>query len=312
MLTLPRLTLLSVLLYVGLSAAQSTPGATLDLKDVAPVEIGQSVLLFTEAKDAAGQRLTAALTFTSSQPDVVSVTADGRLYVNRLNVKGQPVTVTVRAGEQTDSIQVTTYGLDLRGGTIRTQEGLHPLFWAAFRDAEGNTPTETINVMVTPPQNFRLPAGIENRVIEAGIYGGRPSFSYSQRLTAVSGAYQAEVTVKDRIYQKTIDIDVSRAVGPLLGFSANLTPTSVEITGALPKNATEVSASVYITGASSKFFARTLSVAELPAALLLSRPLPPGAYAAGLSFNGDLTVMQPDAVPEQVHVGSFTLSERKF
>ena len=138
------LTLSLGLLLAGCGNVDPVPTvATLDLSGASQVEIGQPVNVTVQAKDAGGSTVNVTPAFTSSRPDVISVTSTGQLQAKRLTATDQPVTITARVGDKTDTITVSTYGLDIRGGTFKTDTAVYPHFDAWFRDASGHGLTAT-------------------------------------------------------------------------------------------------------------------------------------------------------------------------
>jgi Bacterial Ig-like domain (group 2) len=162
----PLLSLLTLTLAACGGTGSVVPAVTgLTIGSVAaPVKVGDTLQLSATSTRADGSTVPASIvTYTSSNPQAVSVSSTGVITARHLTVTGQPVTVTATSGGLSSSVSVTTYGLDVATGTYvqynaagnralgadGQPEPVTTLVLASFRDAAGQPAPTDSTVTVT-------------------------------------------------------------------------------------------------------------------------------------------------------------------
>lgn len=205
------------------------PVARVDLNGPSQLKLFAPTAFTAVPRNAAGVALPdRAVTFTSSDPNVVTVGADGKLTARRLSVA--PVVITATSeGRTSEALAVSTYGLELTGGTYNrdpgqpsAQQGM--AFYVKFRKIDGAGADTDAPIVLTGPAGFdpskyalyRLLPG-DNRFLP---------FSNSAQ-PVVPGEYGATVTVDGETY-------TARTTVRDTGFLPALADAALDVRGYTP------------------------------------------------------------------------------
>ncbi len=234
--TLLPLTVL--LLASGVNAAPAVTLSTLTLGGIgSTLLIGAPAKLTVTATGSDGRPFPGTPTFTSSDPNVVTVAADGTLTVKHLNVK--PVTLTATEHGRSATLKIGTYGLDASGGTYvsmfnKTAPGY--IFILAFRDARGQALAAPAVFTVQGPAGFNYGAPIE-RPMDAGATVQGYAWTRDSTVPVVTGTYVASGAVDGVMYTKTFTIDASKVQAIPSSVKVTFDAVRYSATGTLPAGA---------------------------------------------------------------------------
>ncbi len=287
------------LTFALLTACSGTPGpatlGTLTLGGVSgPLQISSPAKLSVTATDTGGNTYVAAPTFTSSDPNVISVTADGTLSVRHLSTA--PVVLSVTVDGRSASLTATTYGLDVAGGTYQLAGAATPgsTFIAVFRDAAGHTVTSDTPFTVQGPGSFNAGNPVTSTLYAVGPTGY--ALSYDSKVPAISGTYTASLNVAGTAYSKTFSIDAAQLQPFAGGVSATVTSAGYTAQGTLPASGC---AYLYVYTASAAL-GTSGCLKALPASGTWTPPLPVGAAYLG-AFAASYSRTSGTPFPDQVN-----------
>ena len=286
-----------------ISACGSTPPTPVTLDTLTLGGVGSTLLISSNAKltvtaiGSDGQSFAGTPTFTSSAPNVVAVSSDGTLSVRHLSVA--PVTLTATENGKTATLNVTTYGLDMVGGTYNTRNNAKApgyQFLLAIRDASGNPLTADTSINIQGPAGFNSGAAIN---VTTGK-GATPS-SYTRvsndTVPVVSGSYTASATVAGTVFSKTFTIDATQVLPLASSVSLNVTATGYTASGTVPAGSPLLYGIVY---SPSAIVGSTPNLTALPVSGTFTTPLTSGTYNTGV-FAQDFLGQAGGAFPDQIN-----------
>jgi Bacterial Ig-like domain (group 2) len=129
------------------------------------------------------------ITWTSSDPNVVGVDANGLVTAKKFNSGNVTITASVGSVQSTPAAITMTYGMEAAIGTISGDGLLGTAFLLHLRDANGEA--------IDNQQEYQISAPGWNDELTANTYGLRlDSLAYT-------AATEAEYTIKSRIYDET-------------------------------------------------------------------------------------------------------------
>lgn len=276
------------------------------------LQISAPAKLAVSATGSDGNPYTGTATFTSSDPSVIAVAADGTLTVRHLSVA--PVVLTVSEAGKTASTTVTTYGLDVVGGTYRYTGGANNApgynFLLALRNADGTAVKTDTTVTVQGPSTFNGGAVLtflsnNNTVDRYAVYR-------DSAVPSVSGTYTATANVAGVVYNKTFTIDATQVQPFASGLSLNITRTGYAASGTLPDGSPLVYGVIITSnniGISSTDFLTALpATGNLSTPLVVGQQYAYGAYAQ--NFLGTSGKPFPDQVNRSfTYIGSTTITQ---
>ncbi|WP_188903736.1 hypothetical protein [Deinococcus aerophilus] len=177
--------------------------------------IGETPRFNAVVRDAGGNEMAAAVTYTSSQPQVIEVDDEGVLTVKRLSAAGKPVVITASAGTQRDSLNVSTFGLEMALGTYvwNTQkpEDSPGLFMAVrYRPESGKTQASTFTVETPGSEQLSCPLFVDDTT-------GWCWWALPDATRFPNGEYQASLFQNGVTYTTRASLDTREG---LLGFVA--------------------------------------------------------------------------------------------
>ncbi|PYE51042.1 hypothetical protein [Deinococcus yavapaiensis] len=222
------------------SVATVTVGGTTNL------EVGKSANLTALLRDSAGNTLSGrTVTWTSSNPNLISVNSDGQITARHLSVSRAPATITATSEGKIATINVTTYGLDVIGGTFVDDTTPGRVLYAGrtrFQDPAGQGVPQDTDVTVQGPAEFNGGQPLTMRLfssISAGnVLGGLSN-------TVVSGQYTATATIGGTVYTKTFTVDVTKTLSFITNPSLTLNGTSARLQGTADVRAKSVQGELY-------------------------------------------------------------------
>ncbi|WP_407542960.1 hypothetical protein Q0M94_25125 (plasmid) [Deinococcus radiomollis] len=300
-----------------LAACQGTPVPvtlnTLTLGGVSStLQVSAPAKLTVTATGSDGNPYTDTATFTSSDPSVVAVASDGTLTVRHLSTA--PVVLTVNEAGKTASMTVTTYGLDVAGGTYifggtpNAAPGYN--FILALTNADGTAVKTDTTVTIQGPATFNggaaLPLTVNNATVNNYVFSRRST------VPIVTGTYTATATVGGVVYSKTFTVDAAQIQPFAGGVALNVTKTGYAASGTLPAGSPLVYGVVVAQDSSivstTDFFSALPKTGNLTAPLVVGQQYYYGVYAQ--SYIGTSGKPFPDQVNRSfIYVGSSTITQ---
>lgn len=231
---LPVGLLLSALL--GACGGEPTPViSVLELTGDTSVAVGTPGNLKTVLRDASGNVIAGTVTYTSDQPGVIEVDAQGKLTVKRLSAAGKPVAVTASAGDKRVTLKISTYGLELAVGNYvwNTQPaGAAPGRFIAvrYRPESGKTQASTFTVTVPGGQSEPLNCGLSLNDVNGWCWWSLPIGTKYP-----AGEYRASLLQNGVTYATTALLQRPREVLAFVaGAKATVNTRDVTFSGGLP------------------------------------------------------------------------------
>ncbi|ULH18281.1 hypothetical protein MF271_22725 (plasmid) [Deinococcus sp. KNUC1210] len=257
-----------------------------------PLQISQPAQVRVNATDTSGQPFVGTPTYTSSDPNVIAVMSDGTLDVRHLSTT--PVLLTVEENGIKATKSVTTYGLDVSGGTYHDWIGdgaPTTNIIMAFRDAQGNANTTDI------PVSIALNSSTNNTSTNVTLFAGSTikNFSRSFNLKGAAGYYKASANINGMAFYKVFPIDYTYYLDlpNKITFTSNSSDYSMK--GALPSGAATIKGRI----SNSTLSQTTPNILSLPASGTWDHPLSSGTYSLALEamdYNSDSGQPFPDRV----------------
>ncbi|WP_162176603.1 hypothetical protein [Deinococcus frigens] len=300
--------------------------AALELTGSTSLAIGAPARLSAVVRDSSGSVLPSAVTYTSSQPNVIDVDAGGNLTVKRLTATNWPVEVTASAGGKTATLVISTYGLELAVGTYvwnLQPAGAAPGRFIAVRYRPQSGGTEASTFTVTAPGNERLTCTLSFKDINGWCWWALPDATKFP-----AGEYRATLVQNGVTYATTAALPQSKAtLGFVAGATATINQRNVTFAGKVPagsrwlysyvaKSRIERSSlngmgleSAGITGSRSTppvedRLAVSVYSTALPAALKVGADVPAGSYDTWITaMSGNLSSFA-EVLPEQFNVSA--------
>jgi hypothetical protein len=219
---------------VSISAATEgqTGKASLKLVDLevtvtgpALIELGKTGQYTATVKDSDGNTLSGKpITWSSSEPLFASVDTAGLVTARGIGSFTVSATVEGRSGK---SASARTYGLEAKGGTY-VEAGSATVGTVVVRKLRGSTGAvvETLSTgTLTGPSGWNNSLPI-NLSYEASRSSSSEIFD---KIAAVTGTYQASVTVDTTPVTASFSIDVNQKLTPTAITPGALSPTSVAL-----------------------------------------------------------------------------------
>jgi Bacterial Ig-like domain (group 2) len=221
-------------LAITLTACPTTPAPVLSSVTVTALsgntlKINEAVQFSAIAKDDTNTVMTGkTFTWLSSDPNVASVDADGKVTAKRFGT----VKITASAeGKSGESASQTTYGLEAIGGTRTTlgSTSTQVAFLVRFRKADGSGPVGA-GVLT-----LKGPTGWNNNQPDITNYTGYDKFVWWRSgigsTNAITGTYSLETTVGGTIFNSSFQIDATKTIeSPSSITPSNVTTTSISAT----------------------------------------------------------------------------------
>ncbi|ULH13962.1 Ig-like domain-containing protein (plasmid) [Deinococcus sp. KNUC1210] len=313
-----KMTLFTLSLSVLLLADCVNAGSTATLSTLILSGIGNAILIGAPAKLAVtstgsdGKPYAGTPTFTSSDPNIVSVSADGTLTVKHLNVK--PVTLTVTEDGKSAALKVETFGLDAAGGTfLNSRNGSAPgyVFMLGFRDVTGHPLADRVVFRIQGPAAFNHGEPILRSMNKGGTTPGSYAWESDASIPAVTGTYVASGLVGGVTYSKTFTIDAAQVQAIPSAVNVTFGASKYIATGTLPAGAPLVYGELYLADpGGDPEAAQPLGIVNyfeaLPVTGEFSPPLASGRYFMVL-FAQNYHDERPDEVfPDQINMAIST------
>lgn len=311
---------------LGACGGVSPTSATLALEGQASVAVGAPASVAAALRDAGGNLLpAAAVTYTSSQPSVIEVDAQGQLTVKRLTATNRPVDITASADGRTATLAVSTYGLELAVGTYvwnLQPAGATPGRFVAVRYRPESGEAEASTYTVTAPGNETLTCPLSQNAVERSCWWALPD---ATRYPV--GDYRATLAQNGVTYETTASLPAPESV---LGFVDGATATgnqrNVTFAGEVPANAGWLYAYVsrgrvetsslqgprlggtvvrgQVAAQADDPLAVSVYATALPTTLQVGASVPAGAYEGWITaMSGNLASFD-EVLPEQFNVSA--------
>lgn len=175
------------------------------------IAIGQTKALSAVGGNVAGG---GTVTWTSSDPELISVDASGKITAHHFSLEAakKTVTITATSGDKTGTATIMPYGLDISCGTY--VNSLAPeakiAFYTRFRMSDGSNIGASTNYQVTGPGGFN-----EGKTIQGMVFKSSSAGSLYGGTSAVTGTYNASLTVAGVNYTDTCALDAKRVLGTI-------------------------------------------------------------------------------------------------
>jgi len=260
--------------------------------------------LIVTATGSDGRPFPGIPTFTSSDPNVVNVSADGTLTVKHLNLK--PITLTATENGKSATVNVDTYGLDATGGTFQTPTSnniseLGYNFILAFRDANGDPPAVDAFFDIQGPTAFNVGAPVVRSMNKGATVQGY-AWIRDPSVPIISGTYTASGTVAGVIYSKTFTLNAAQVQAIASDVNVEFDAFGYTVTGTLPAGS-PLSYGVLYSEAQGKRIGNLDSFMDLPFAGRFDQPLTKGTYYIGV-FAQSYHEERHEAFPDQINVSA--------
>ncbi|AFZ67048.1 hypothetical protein [Deinococcus peraridilitoris] len=288
------LLLVPALAACGGGAPTAPTTSSVSINSASQLEINAPTKATAAAKDANGNTLNGkTITWTSSDPTIVAVAADGALTAKKLSAS--PVQITATVDGKSVSANVTTYGLEVTGGTynntISKLVGTH--FLIRFREADQTGPDAAAPVTIQGPAAFnggQAFTGTQTLPLKTNVTEVRFGGAYYSAVTPVDGEYTASTVVNGKTFTSKFSIDADMLLPAMQNPVVNLTASGYTLTGTAGTGVTYVQALVFHTGTSTTTTLSLLPVSSLPASReFTSQQMPSGTYNTYVrSYNVDL------------------------
>jgi hypothetical protein len=269
-----------------------------------PLKVEGSAKLAVTATGTDGNPFTGTATFTSSDPNVVSVAADGTLNVRHVSTR--PVTLTVTEAGKTASVDVTTYGLDFATGTYNYGGPyLTTEFTTRFIDANGN------DLSTATPLTIQGPAGFNNDAPYTNPYPaslkGAATISDFSTAAAIPGKYTATITVGGVTYTKSATLDTQSILPQPKDVTIAPTTQNFMLSGTLPAGTGRVSVFAYSNATKTYVANNAGRIPTVPSTNSWNMPITPGSYFflfIARSYLGANDAKSGDPFPDQANASN--------
>ena len=231
----------ALLLTAVLSACgggTAPPAAALELNGATSLSVGAPSSLSAVVRDVSGNVLNSAVTYTSSQPDVIAVDAQGNLTVKRLTATDRPVELTASAGGRSASLMVSTYGLELAVGTYvwnLQAAGARPgrFIVVRYRPESAADEIQASTYTVSAPGGESLSCSLSQNAIERACW-----WAEADATKYPAGEYRASLVQNGVIYETTASLpDPGAVLGFVNGATASTSGREVTFAGEVPVQA---------------------------------------------------------------------------
>ncbi|GGL67524.1 hypothetical protein GCM10010840_01910 [Deinococcus aerolatus] len=326
---MPRVLLSAALFLTAvLSACGGAPStsATLDLAGQTSLAVGAPASLTATLRGPSGNALPTTATYTSSQPDVIAVDAQGQLTVKRLTATDRPVVLTASADGRQAALAVSTYGLELAVGTYvwnLQPAGATPGRFVAVRYRPESGEAQASTYTVTAPGNETLTCALSQNAVERACWWALPDASKYP-----AGEYRASLPQNGVSYETTASLPAPEAVLDFVkGPTASGNGRDVTFSGEVPANSRWLYAYVgnrrletsslagqrmgsgpvlrgQVAAQSDDPMAVSVYATALPTTLQVGAAVPAGAYEGWITaMSGNLASFE-EVLPEQFNVSA--------
>ncbi|GGL12259.1 hypothetical protein [Deinococcus radiotolerans] len=299
---LPALT--ALLTACGGSAP--TPTYTLSVNVPAHLEVGESTQLAFTVRNSQGEPVTGqAVTWTSSDPQMVSVTAAGQATARHLSLSRKKVTLTARlASGAAASADVNTYGIDVAlgvhrdflGGAERLSLAVSPV---RFQRMDGTGLSADATCTYTGPVGAPLPPVCLVRAAPPGSAG----YAYVPSAPAQAGTYGVTFTLDGQTYTRTQVIDPAQALPFVQNLKVTVSGATLGATGTTVSAVKLADVFLYSDAGTKVFSSRVAASANLNVTTPVAggSPVPPGTYHTIVTTYATLPPGGQDVLPDNLN-----------
>ncbi len=230
----------ALLLTAVLSACggDTAPAAALELNGATSMVVGAPSSLTAVVRDGSGNVVNSAVTYTSSQPDVIAVDAQGNLTVKRLTATDRPVELMASAGGRSASLMVSTYGVELAVGTYvwnLQAAGAAPgrFIVVRYRPESAAGEIQASTYTVSAPGGESLTCSLSQNAIERACW-----WAETDAAKYPAGEYRASLVQNGVTYATTASLpDPGAVLGFVKGATASTSGREVTFAGEVPAQA---------------------------------------------------------------------------
>lgn len=261
------------------------------------LEVGKDAKVTPSVTDTDGKAITAQVTYTSDQPNVIAVDNAGNLTVKRLTATDKPVTITATAGDKSATFQITTYGLEMALGTYNwsyrkadEQPGVYVT--TRFRPESGKT--------VVGELTIKSPNESKTRKIEPDNTSDSHDSIFTGGSKFPAGEYTAILNQGKKQYTaKAIINSVDEIISLFTDATTKVTGRNITISGTMPNNAKSVM--VFIVKEDDRSIGNYWKSASLPITIKAPDKYTAGKYNVQVAlFSTDYTNYN-EILPEVIH-----------
>lgn len=223
----------------GSNIQDATPAA-IALTGDPSVAVGENTRVTSIVKNATGQTVSADVTYTSDQPNVIDVDASGNLIIKRLNAINQPVTIAAAVGKISKSMQIRSYGVEMALGThVRSYApDAEPGLTIIARYRPESASTAKMPLTITTPTGYQLTEDLRSDVGRTWLF-----FALSPDAKYPDGTYTLTYSMSGKTFTTADTITERNAV---LGF---IKEPTIEVGDSLVKaNGTPAPSAEYFYG----------------------------------------------------------------
>lgn len=198
------------------------------------LKIGQATTLTATGTRSDGSQIGLTPTWTSSNPSIASVDANGVVTAKRIGL----VTISANSENVTGTTSIGTYGLEAVGGTYTPNTGtLGTALTFKVRGPNGNPPAVGTPFIVSGPSGWRPGRPpVQLKFYDSGAWGINWWGLYQS--TPITGTYQASIIVGGETLTASFLIDASKTVAVTSSFTlSGVTTTGATVTWTKPAGA---------------------------------------------------------------------------
>lgn len=227
-----------LLVVIGLSlTACSTDTTAQAVQSVAitgdsTIVLGETKPLTATLKDSNGNVLTGrTITWSSSDPNLVSVDSNGHIIANhfsRADGKSQ-VTITATSEGKSASFNVMPYGFDIACGTFVSSANpgkVREAIAVRFRNAAGAGVTANSSYTLTGPAGFN-----DGKPYSGGVFASASGGLKWDEADPITGTYTATFVDNGTTYTNTCTIDTTKVMGFVVNPQFSLNGKALTISG---------------------------------------------------------------------------------